>query len=197
MIKIGITGGIGSGKSTVCRLFAAKGVPVYDSDAAAKRLMTGILREPVEAHFGAEAYRNGELDRSYLAGIVFRDPQALADLDAIVHPAVMKDFEAWAAVQQAPYVVLESAILFEAGLESAVDRVVAVLAPDELRVERTCRRDTCDAEEVRRRIAAQADDDTLCAKADYTLVNVLETDLGSAVDELDTRFRHEAQRNDA
>lgn len=197
MIKIGITGGIGSGKSTVCRLFAAKGVPVYDSDAAAKRLMTGILREPVEAHFGAEAYRNGELDRSYLAGIVFRDPQALADLDAIVHPAVMKDFEAWAAVQQAPYVVLESAILFEAGLESAVDRVVAVLAPVELRVERTCRRDTCDAEEVRRRIAAQADDDTLCAKADYTLVNVLETDLGSAVDELDTRFRHEAQRNDA
>lgn len=197
MIKIGITGGIGSGKSTVCRLFAAKGVPVYDSDAAAKRLMTGILREPVEAHFGAEAYRNGELDRSYLAGIVFRDPQALADLDAIVHPAVMKDFEAWAAVQQAPYVVLESAILFEAGLESAVDRVVAVLAPVELRVERTCRRDRCDAEEVRRRIAAQADDDTLCAKADYTLVNVLETDLGSAVDELDTRFRHEAQRNDA
>lgn len=197
MMKIGITGGIGSGKSTVCRLFAAKGVPVYDSDAAAKRLMAGVLREPVEARFGAEAYRNGELDRSYLAGIVFRDPQALADLDAIVHPAVMRDFETWAAAQQAPYVVLESAILFEAGLECAVDRVVAVLAPVELRVERTCRRDRCDAEAVRRRIAAQADDDTLCAKADYTLVNVLETDLGPAVDELDTRFRHEAERNDA
>lgn len=192
MMKIGITGCIGSGKSTVCRLFAAKGIPVYDSDAAAKRLMAGPLRERVAARFGEAAYHGGELDRAFLAGIVFCDAQALADLNAIVHPAVMRDFEAWAAVQKAPYVVLESAILFEAGLESAVDRVVAVLAPAELRVERTCRRDGCDEDAVRRRIAAQADDDTLCAKADYALVNVLESDLGPAVDELDSRFRHEA-----
>lgn len=192
MMKIGITGGIGSGKSTVCRLFAAKGIPVYDSDAAAKRLMAGPLREWVAARFGEAAYHDGELDRGFLADIVFRDAQALADLNAIVHPAVMRDFEAWAAAQKAPYVLLESAILFEAGLESAVDRVVAVLAPAELRVERTCRRDGCDEDAVRRRIAAQANDDTLCAKAHYTLFNVLESDLGPAVDELDSRFRHEA-----
>lgn len=195
MMKVGITGGIGSGKSTVCRLFAAKGIAVYDSDSAAKRLMKGPLRDAIEARFGAEAYRCGELDRAYLAGIVFRDPQALADLNALVHPAVMRDFAAWAAAQRSDYVILESAILFDAGLETAVDRTVAVLAPAELRVERACRRDHCDPEAVRRRMAAQADDDTLCAKADFTIVNILETDLDPAVDELDRKFRHEARKD--
>lgn len=192
MIRVGITGGIGSGKSTVCRLFAAKGIPVYDSDSEAKRLMAEELRGAVEARFGRDMYRDGVLDRGRLAGIVFADSQALADLNAIVHPAVMRDFAAWAERQTADYVVLESAILYEAGLENAVDRVVAVLAPVELRVERACRRDGADPEAVRRRIAAQMDDDTLCARADFTLVNILEADLAPAVDELDRRFRHEA-----
>ena len=156
MMKVGITGGIGSGKSTVCRLFAARGVAVYDSDTEAKRLMATTLRPAIEARFGAGAFRDGVLDRAYLADIVFRDAQALADLDALVHPAVLRDFEAWAAAQPGDYVILESAILFEAGLEHAVDRTVAVLAPVELRVRRTCRRDRCDEEAVRRRIAAQA-----------------------------------------
>jgi dephospho-CoA kinase len=184
MMKVGITGGIGSGKSTVCRLFAGRGVAVYDSDAAAKRLMGDALRPAVEARFGAAVYREGELDRARLAETVFRDPAALADLNAIVHPAVLRDFAAWAAEQPGDYVVLESAILFEAGLEEAVDRTVAVLAPLELRVARTCRRDGCDAEAVRRRIAAQADDDMLRDRADYTLVNISEA-------ELDRRFRAE------
>lgn len=200
MMKVGITGGIGSGKSTVCRLFAARGVAVYDSDTEAKRLMATTLRPAIEARFGAGAFRDGVLDRAYLADIVFRDAQALADLDALVHPAVLRDFEAWAAAQPGDYVILESAILFEAGLEHAVDRTVAVLAPVELRVRRTCRRDRCDKETVRRRIAAQADDDTLCARADYTIVNILETDLEPAVADLDQRFRHEAhelRRTDA
>ena len=200
MMKVGITGGIGSGKSTVCRLFAARGVAVYDSDTEAKRLMATTLRPAIEARFGAGAFRDGVLDRAYLADIVFRDAQALADLDALVHPAVLRDFEAWAVAQPGDYVILESAILFEAGLEHAVDRTVAVLAPVELRVRRTCRRDRCDEETVRRRIAAQADDDTLCARADYTIVNILETDLEPAVADLDQRFRHEAhelRRTDA
>ena len=192
MIRVGITGGIGSGKSTVCRLFAAKGIPVYDSDSEAKRLMAAELCGAIEARFGRDIYREGELDRGRLATIVFADSQALADLNAIVHPAVMRDFAAWAERQTADYVVLESAILCEAGLENAVDRVVAVLAPVELRVERACRRDGADPEAVRRRIAAQMDDDTLCRRADFTLVNILEADLVPAVDELDRRFRHEA-----
>lgn len=97
MMKIGVTGGIGSGKSTLCRLFARKGVAVYDSDAAAKRLMTEdrTLRDAVAARFGAEVYAGGVLDRARLAARVFSDAQALADLNALVHPAVMREFDAW------------------------------------------------------------------------------------------------------
>lgn len=196
MFKVGITGGIGSGKSTVCRLFAARGIAVYDSDSEAKRLMNSSeeLRARIEARFGTETYRDdGTLDRARLARIVFSDPQALADLDRLVHPAVRADFAAWAERQPSEYVILESAILFEAGFASEVDRTVAVLAPLELRVERTCRRDGCDAESVRRRIAAQTDDDTLCARADFSLVNILEEELEPAVETLDHRFRHEAR----
>lgn len=195
MIRVGVTGGIGSGKSTVCRLFARKGAAVYDSDSAAKRLMEedASLRAAIAGRFGAEAYRGGRLDRAYLAGIVFRDSGALADLNALVHPVVRRDFTEWTARQQGDYVVLESAILFDAGLEGWVDRTVAVLAPRELRIERTCRRDGATPEEVARRIAAQADDETLCRKADYTLVNIREEELEPAVAELDRRFRHEAR----
>lgn len=192
-MKIGITGGIGSGKSTVCRLFAQRGVAVYDSDSAARRLMEEdeVLRAALALRFGEETYRDGHLDRARLAGIVFADPRALADLNALVHPVVMGDFERWAERQEGDYVILESAILFEAGLEGFVDRTVAVLAPLPVRIERTCRRDGCDAESVRRRIAAQTDDDTLRERADYAIVNLYEEDLDALVAELDYRFRHE------
>ncbi|HJF89641.1 MAG TPA: dephospho-CoA kinase [Alistipes onderdonkii] len=191
-MKVGITGGIGSGKSTVCRLFAQKGIAVYDSDAAAKRLMQedGALRRQLAGRFGEGTFRNGVLDRAYLAGIVFADPQALADLNALVHPVVMRDFDAWAARQEGSYVILESAILFEAGLEGYVDKTVAVLAPRELRIERTCRRDGCGADQVVRRIAAQLDDDALSARADYVVVNIFEEDLEPAVVKLDRIFSH-------
>ena len=192
MMKVGITGGMGSGKSTVCRLFAQKGIAVYDSDAAAKRLMQedGALRRQLAGRFGEGPFRNGVLDRAYLAGIVFADPQALADLNALVHPVVMRDFDAWAARQEGSYVILESAILFEAGLEGCVDKTVAVLAPRELRIERTCRRDGCGADQVVRRIAAQLDDDALSARADYVVVNIFEEDLEPAVVKLDRIFSH-------
>ena len=132
MIKVGITGGIGSGKSTVCRLFAACGAPVYDSDTQAKRLMEedGPLRRRLAARFGEEVYAGGRLNRKLLAGRVFSDPAELSALNALVHPAVMEDFERWCGRQSgADYVVLESAILFEAGLEGYVDRTIAVTAP--------------------------------------------------------------------
>ena len=189
MIKVGITGGIGSGKSTVCALLAARGVAVYDSDAAARRLMEedGFLREGLVARFGAAVYRDEQLDRSYLAGVVFGNALALADLNALVHPAVRRDFEEWAARQTGDYVVLESAILFESGFDAVVDRTVAVL------VERACRRDGSRPEAVRARMAAQTDDDTLCRRADFTLVNIMEEELEPAVDELDRRLRHENQ----
>ena len=198
MMRVGITGGIGSGKTTVCRLFARRGVAVYDTDAAARRLMNddAELRAAVAARFGAAIYRDGALDRPALASVVFSDPAALADLDALVHPAVKRDFEAWTARQTGDYVLLESAILFESGFDALVDRTVAVLAPLELRVGRACRRDKSDPEAVRRRIASQTDDDTLCARADFSLVNILESDLEPAVDQLDARFRQEARCHD-
>ncbi len=198
MMKVGITGGIGSGKSSVCRLFARRGVAVYDSDSQARRLMheEPALRQALADRFGAGLYRDGALDRKGLAEVVFRDPQALAGLNALVHPAVMRDFAAWAGRQAGDYVILESAILFDAGLERWVDRTVAVLAPVELRIQRTCRRDHCDPEAVRRRIAAQADDDTLRERADFALVNILEEDLEPAVAELDAIFRREAHETE-
>lgn len=194
MIRVGVTGGIGSGKSTFCRLLAESGAPLYDSDAAAKRLMAGELREAIEARFGAESYRDGELDRRRMAGVVFADPGALADLNSIVHPAVRRDFECWASEQRADYVVLESAILFESGFDKAVDKTVAVLAPEKLRIERTCRRDSVSEEQVRSRMAAQAGDDFLASHADYTVVNIFEEDLAAAARALDQRLRHAARR---
>ena len=194
MMKVGITGGIGSGKSTVCRLFAQRGIAVYDSDSEAKRLMSdnADLRSAVIARFGAETYPDGVLDRARLAACVFSDARALADLNALVHPVVIRDFEAWAGLQEDPYVILESALLFESGLQGAVDRSIAVLAPAVLRIQRACRRDGCDEARIRERVAAQMTDDDLCRLADYTMVNILETDLEPSVAYFDGLFRRQA-----
>lgn len=192
MIKVGITGGIGSGKSTVCRLFADNGAAVYDSDKEAKRLMNddASLREGIVARFGEESYNAEGLNRRYLADKVFADAGALQALNALVHPVVKRDFERWADEQSGDYVVMESAILFESGMNAMVDFTLAVVAPVDLRVSRTCRRDRCDEESVRRRIAAQMSDDELSQRADVTIVNIFETDLEPTVKELDYRFRN-------
>ncbi len=191
MLKIGVTGGIGSGKSTVCRLFAACGIAVYDTDAAAKRLMAedAVLRRAIEARFGEESYQEGALNRLWLARQVFGDEAALQALNRLVHPAVIADFERWATEQQSVYVVVESAILYEAGLDQAVDRVVAVLAPERLRIERAMQRDGATEEQIRSRMAAQLSDEELHRRADVSLVNIFEEDLEAAVQELDSRFR--------
>lgn len=192
MFKVGITGGIGSGKSTVCRLFAARGVAVYDTDAAAKRLMAEdeALKHAIVARFGAESYCDGVLNRPYLAKQIFGDEKAREALNGLVHPAVTADFERWAEEQEGEYVVLESAILFEAGLDQHLDRVVAVLAPEQLRVERAMQRDGATEEQIRSRMAAQMDDDTLRARADISMVNIFEEELEPMVQELDFRFKN-------
>ena len=196
-MKIGITGGIGSGKSTVCRLFSQRGIAVYDSDREAKRLMTEdqSLKEAIKARFGEDTYTEGELNRAMLAQRVFGDEEALAALNALVHPAVMRDFEEWTARQESPYVVLESAILFSAHLEAMVDRTLAVLAPEPLRVARATKRDGCSEELIRERIKAQMSDDEIAQKADYVLVNIMESDLAPEVERLDQIFRHETAQN--
>ena len=172
MYKVGITGGIGSGKSTVCRMFAELGVAVYDSDAEARGLMTGSveLRETVCREFGDDIYKeDGSLDRARLAAAVFADDDARRRLNAIVHPAVISDFEAWAQRQSGDYVLLESAILFEAGLEGHVDLTIAVMA-------------------------CQADDDFLREHADMCMINIDLDELREEVAQCDKKLRYRAAR---
>lgn len=194
MYKVGITGGIGSGKSTVCRLFEQNGIAVYDSDARAKALMAedATLREQLVEAFGAECYNEQGLNRAYLAGRVFGDEAELQRLNGIVHPAVKEDFRRWADVQRGAYVVLESAILFESGFDTEVNTTLAVMAPMEERLRRTVERDGVDREAVRRRMEHQLSDDELHARAARTIVNLRMDYLESDVEQLHKIYCYEA-----
>lgn len=195
MYKVGITGGIGSGKSTVCAMLEEMGVAVYNSDARAKELMTtsATLREAIVARFGAECYTSEGLNRGYLAERVFADAEELAALNSLVHPAVMADFEAWAERQEGSYVVFESAILFEAGLEQRVDMAIAVLSPEELRIERAMRRDGTTREQVVARIRRQLSDDERADRAKYAIVNVDLEELREDVEQLHRRLCYDSR----
>ena len=197
MYKIGVTGGIGSGKSTVCELLRDRGVAVYDSDSRAKQLMaeSEALREQLTATFGAECYNAEGLDRAFLASKVFGNEEALQQLNSIVHPAVRADFQTWAEQQQqSPYVVLESAILFEAGFETEVDATLAVMAPMPMRLERTMARDGVDKESVMRRMEHQLSDDELHRRASRTIVNINREYLEGDIEQLHKIFVYESQR---
>lgn len=196
MYKVGITGGIGSGKSTVCGLLSAYGVAVYDSDARAKALMeqSAALRESLCVAFGSECYNEYGLNRQYLASKVFGDEQSLMKLNSIVHPAVRADFRSWTEQQSGEYVVLESAILFEAAFETEVDTTLAVLAPVEERVRRAMGRDGADREAILNRIQHQMSDEELHARADRCLVNMRMDYLESDVEQLHKIYLYEARR---
>ena len=195
MYKVGVTGGIGSGKSTVCKLLAEYGVAVYDSDSKAKELMNSDvdLRRALCEAFGEECYNAEGLNRAYLAEKVFGDKEALAKLNSIVHPAVKADFRAWAEMQRSAYVVLESAILFESGFDSEVDTTLAVMAPMEERVRRTMSRDGSDRAAVEARIANQMSDDELRSRAARAIVNLRMEYLESDVEQLHKRYCYESQ----
>ena len=199
MYKVGITGGIGSGKSTVCAILAEFGVAVYDSDSRAKRLMNEdhTLRERLVERFGSEVYCVEGLNRIYLAERVFGNPEELKALNAIVHPAVMDDFDRWALEQEGSYVVLESAILFEASLDRRVDVSVAVMAPEELRIERAMQRDGAQREQIVARMNNQISDQERVERAKYTIVNIDIDNLKSDVEQLHRRLSYvaQAQRN--
>ncbi|MBP3289950.1 MAG: dephospho-CoA kinase [Alistipes sp.] len=196
MYKVGITGGIGSGKSTVCELLATYGIAIYDSDARAKALMNDneALREALCEAFGAECYVDGALNRQYLAAQVFGSEEKLAQLNAIVHPAVRADFRTWAENQSGDYVVLESAILFEAAFDNEVDTTIAVLAPLEERVRRASARDGVDRDAILRRIEHQMNDDELHARAARCLVNLRREYLESDVEQMHKMLLYEARR---
>lgn len=175
MIKVGVTGGIGSGKSVVCALFAESGAPVYDSDSRGKELMNGDgkIRRAIENLLGSKSYHSdGRPDRAFIAAKVFSNKILLAELNAIIHPAVAEDFAAWAMSKSSyPYVVLESAILFESGFDRFVDVTVTVSAPEELRIERVASRDGVSRQSVMERIANQLTDSAREERADHIILN--------------------------
>jgi dephospho-CoA kinase len=175
-LKVGLTGGIGAGKSTVARVFGALGVPAYDADSRAKTVMTtdGILVDEIKKEFGTLCYQNsGELNRTYLASLVFSDPLKLNRLNQIVHPRVQADFESWVNRHAAhPYVLKEAALLFEAGTIEALDAVMVVTAPEHVRRQRALARDPHrTAETVNDIMKNQWPEFEKTKRADFVIVN--------------------------
>jgi dephospho-CoA kinase len=193
MKRVGVTGGIGSGKSRVCALFAALGVPVYNSDERARELMNGDgrVRDGVISLFGSQAYSGGVLNSAYIASKVFADKILLASLNGIVHPAVAFDFEDWLiSCADFPYVVIESAILYESGFDRFTDKVITVSAPDNVRIARVASRDGVSRQSVEQRIANQLTDEVREVRADYVINNGNGIEeLAAEVKELDKRLR--------
>lgn len=174
MVSVGLTGGIGSGKSVVAELFRMMGVPVYDSDERAKALYdeNADLKAAMVARFGAGLYQGDKLDRAALADLIFKDPSTLQAVNALVHPFVGADFFSWAAsLGPVPALVQESAILFEANLADRFDLVVSVTAPEALRIDRVCRRSGCTVEQVRERMSHQLSEEERLNRSDVVLVN--------------------------
>ncbi|MFT2010372.1 dephospho-CoA kinase [Pontibacter sp. 13R65] len=176
MRKIGITGGIGAGKTIVCRVFQLLGVPVYDSDARAKWVMQhdAVLKDNLTAAFGPAAYTpSGELNRPHIASIVFNNPEQLARLNSLVHPRVAIDFESWALAQApAPYVLKEAALMFESQAWKQMDEIITVFAPLDVRMKRLLARDPHRTEaDIRAIIEKQLREEEKMARADYIIYN--------------------------
>ena len=174
MTSIAITGGIGSGKSYVSALLQAAGIPVYNTDNEAKRLMLSDegIRQDLIALLGEGVYTDGALNKPMLASYLFAGPENAARINAIVHPRVKADFRRWMEEHEGQEIVgLECAILFEAGFADTVDAVVTVYAPEALRVERAMKRDGATEAQIRARIAAQMDEEEKCRLSDYIIYN--------------------------
>lgn len=174
MITIGVTGGIGSGKSVVCDIFRLQGIPVYDADSEAKELndTSPVIRAQIIRHFGDELYRDGRLDRKAFASLIFRDEHKLALANAIIHPELENHFLEWRGRQQHhPMVVIDAALLIEAGFNKWVDKVVTVYAPKEVRLQRTIARDRLSADQVEARMSRQLPEEEKIKQSDFIIYN--------------------------
>lgn len=172
-MKVAITGNIGSGKSYVCSFFKAIGIPVFDSDFEAKQLYAlPEIKQRITERFGEEMYLpDGSLDRKRLAGVLFSDPCALGYVESILYPVLNDYFDTWAASQEAPYVLYESALIFEKHLEAMFDAIIVVSASEETRIRRVMVRDHCAEEQVRGRMTYQLPQSEKLMKADYVIVH--------------------------
>jgi len=174
MLKIGITGGIGSGKSTVSAVFVFLGVPYYNADERAKFLCNSdpLLTQQLIAAFGPEAYENGVYNVAFFRKIAFNHPEVLAQLNALIHPRVADDFQSFCKLHQnAPYILKEAAILFESGSYKALDKTIVVIAPENIRVQRVSNRDGVDKETVFAKMSKQWSDAQRLAMADFVIQN--------------------------
>ena len=173
MIKIGITGGIGSGKSVVASLLKISGIPVYIADIESKHLTatSPVIRKKLISLFGEELYTTEGLDKKQLASHIFGNPEYLKQVNEIIHPEVNRHFRMWVKQQKTPICAIESAILFESGFNQIVDTTLMVYAPKEIRIERALKRDTTSREEVICRIESQLSDEIKKEKSDYVIFN--------------------------
>ena len=161
MIRVGLTGGIGSGKSTVAQIFEVLGIPVFYADDEAKKILNEDeeLKEQIVKNFGGESYVDGKLNRSYIASIVFNDKSKLEILNSLTHPATFKHGDEWMNKQTTPYAIHEAALVFEANVKERLDYVIGVFSPEELRIKRVMERDGITRDEVMKRIKRQMNED--------------------------------------
>lgn len=173
MLYIGLTGGMGSGKTTVANIFSVLGIPVFDADAAAKKIMTEDedLKKSLVETFGKQTFIDGELNRKYLADIVFKDPFQLERLNALVHPATIAAAKKWMQQQNAPYVIKEATLFFESGSGADLDYIIGVYAPQSTRINRVMKRDGMDRSEVLNRMNHQLNEEIKMKLCDFVVVN--------------------------
>lgn len=200
MLKIGITGGIGSGKSTICRLFEKLGIPVYYADDRAKWILQHdpVVKKKLVKLFGAEAFfSDGGLNKGYLAGKVFENRPLLQQLNDLVHPAIAIDSKKWfeeQAKEGIRYALKEAALIFESGADKALDKVILITAPEKVRIKRVIERDQVTQESVMKRMQNQLTDEEKIKQADYVIENIRWENVNTQVDEIHQDLIYEATR---
>ena len=174
MIIVGLTGGSGSGKTTVADFFVELGVPVYNSDEEAKKIMISskLVKKAIITLLGRKAYKGKKLNKKYISEEIFNNASLLKKMNGIVHPAVQNDFVEWAQKQNAPYVIQETALIFENSKQDFYDFIILVTAPEKQRLERVVRRDGASKKSVLNRLKNQLEDDKKIPYSDYVLENI-------------------------
>jgi dephospho-CoA kinase len=173
ILRIGLTGGIGSGKTTVAHIFETLGIPVYYSDDAAKKIMNEnvVLQQQIIQYFGEESYINGQLNRPYLAEVIFNNDEKRTLLNSLVHPLTIDDANNWMLQKNTPYAIKEAALIFETDVWKHLDKVIGISAPYELRLQRAMQRDNISREAVEARMAKQMNEEEKMKRCDYILYN--------------------------
>lgn len=192
MIRIGLTGNIGSGKSYICNIFKIKGIPVFYSDKETKELyLEPNIKKLIISRFGKDIYLNdGNLNKALMTKVLFGDEANLKFIEETLYPALFQRFDEWCEKQTAPFVLFESAILFEKKLTDRFDKIIFISAPEDIRIQRVINRDKCTIEEVKTRMSLQWSDEIKAPKADYIIVHDGNDDIEKEVEKIISMFSH-------